>query len=419
MFLCLALVACSKKVIAIGKASGDNVPLTALPEFAEYLGALNGAAGFTVADLYTKTLTFSATPNPTALLVATQAGDPAAASNAVPVRMLSYNLGLLDATVFGFVTYTTSPDLAARQAVIFDLILAEGYDVITFQEIWDSRDVDRLRKVAAASGYWVATSTRDGFTDGLAIAVKKTFAPAATQVGSDRYEDAEPVEFFPANGYVRGFLYARMNAPGIGSVVVYSTHMAPFPAFWRSRMANARELGLQLSGHTTDDEIVLVGGDMNASPYYRKNDWQLPNGKSEDVWLSNTISYPVLLHYGGLTDMVVRGRSAADAALDVTLGDLVPNDPGPALKIPFGVDGYCQGTPQTLFTATDCNVLYFEQYAGTEFPARIDHLLTRDPKGRVHVAQTALAFTKDVAYGGKTGPLSDHYAQSVDLLIAP
>jgi hypothetical protein len=125
------------------------------------------------------------------------------------------------------------------------------------------------------------------------------------------------------------------------------------------------------------------------------------------------------MHYAGVTDLAVRGRSAADADLDITLGDMVPNVPEEAERTPLGTPGYCERTPSVLFTATDCNPMYFAQYAATEFPARIDFVMARDPRNRVHVDASSLAFTTPVAYGGRMGPLSDHYGQLVELRVAP
>jgi hypothetical protein len=76
-------------------------------------------------------------------------------------------------------------------------------------------------------------------------------------------------------------------------------------------------------------------------------------------------------------------------------------------------------TPNTLFTATDCNSMYFAHYAATEFPARIDFVMARDTDNRVHVDESRLAFVDPVAYGGRMGPLSDHYGQMVRLRVAP
>ena len=126
----------------------------------------------------------------------------------------------------------------------------------------------------------------------------------------------------------------------------------------------------------------------------------------------------MLLHYTGAVDLALRGRAEADADLDITAGDAVPNNPAGALTSPFGTPSYCAAVPRDAFTATDCNSLYFTQYAGTEFPARLDYVFGRDPGQRLHVEESRVVFTDPVAYGGMMGPLSDHYGQLVRLRVA-
>jgi endonuclease/exonuclease/phosphatase family metal-dependent hydrolase len=413
----LSLLDCAKAGIPLGSVPEDDAPLAGSPLFAHYQGVLSGAT--TVGDLLRGPVTFSGRPTPTALLQSIQASNPPPAANAVPLTFVSFNVGLLDVTLFGLVPYAQTPDLEARAQIMAQQVLGQGYDVIALQELWRRSDVERFRVAAASMGYWMVTSPRTGYTDGLAILVKTAVAASPGVVRSEPYSEVSNNEFYPANGYSRGFLSVRFEHATLGPIVVYSTHMAAFPSAYRLRMAHARELGLHARRNVPSDELLFVLGDLNAAPYYKSDVWNLPNNEREPDWFANTLSYPVLMHYAGVTDLAVRGRSAADATLDITLGDMVPNNPATALATPFGDPTYCATTPNTLFTATDCNSMYFAQYAATEFPARIDFVMARDPNNRVHVAESRLAFVEPVAYSGRMGPLSDHYGQLVSTRIAP
>lgn len=413
----LFIQSCGPADRPIGSEDLDNVPLDGSPLFAHYRGVLRGAE--TVGDLFRNRLTFTGTPAPRELLRAIQASNPPAAPDAVPLRVVTYNVGLLDVWLFGLVHYARTPDLEARAEIMARTVFAPGYDVIALQEVWRSQDVERFRREARTAGYWVVTSPRTGYTDGLLIAVRTTVAPTYGEVFSEPYAEIASNEFFPANGFSRGFLAVRFFHPTLGSIVVYNTHTAAFPSAYRLRMKHARQLGLHIRRTVRDNELVFVMGDFNAAPYYRADVWNLPNGGVEPDWFANTLSYPVLMHYAGVTDLAVRGRTAEEADLDITLGDLVPNVPAEAPRIPLGTPGYCERTPPVLFTATDCNSLYFQQYAGTEFPARIDFVMARDPMNRIHVESSQLAFVDPVRYGDRMGPLSDHYGQLVTLRVAP
>lgn len=410
----LLLTHCGQTTWELGAVPEDEVQLSERPTlFGHYLGTLEGAEQMQVRDLYEREqLTFTGAPTPTELLQSQYQSEPPLAPNARTVRLLTYNVGLLDAKLFGLVPYTATPDLEARAPILFERVLAEGYDIIVMQEVWRQVDVERLQAAAEVADYWVSMTDRSGSTDGLAIAVKKSLTPAAPEVGGQSYDvPSSGLEFFPAPGLNRGFMWVRFGVEGLGRMVAYNTHASAFPESYPHRMSNVRQLGLHLSQNTTDDELVFLGGDMNAGSYYRRNDWTLPDGTVQSVWFANTLSYPLMLHYGELVDLALRGSPSLDAATnDIRFGDQVPA---------VMDEAYCEATPDIVFTATDCNALYRQQYEGTEFPARMDILFTKDPKGRVHVTEAPLAFVEPIEYAGKTGPLSDHYGQAAIVHIAP
>jgi hypothetical protein len=121
------------------------------------------------------------------------------------------------------------------------------------------------------------------------------------------------------------------------------------------------------------------------------------------------------MHYGGLDDM----HNLAAPALDVVRGSSLPGGLGRHPDVPLGRAGWCESCPQDTFTATDCNSLYFRQYGGTEFPARIDHLLLRDPGRRVRVRDSEIVFTEPRDFGSAGRfELSDHYGVSVDIDVS-
>lgn len=414
---CFGLLGCGRSVPAIGEVEADRVAWAGLPVFAHYQGALSGASS--VGELITNPLSFSARPAPRALLQAQRASNPPAARGAVPLSVLSYNVALLDVSLFGFVPFTATPHLEARRALLPNAIFSQGYDVIGLQELWSPGDFARFRAAAQAAGYWLVGSSRDGFTDGLALAVKRALSAGPSSVWFEHYSENSANEFFPAPGFSRGFLAAHFDSPSLGSTVVYVTHTAAFPDAYQLRMRHARELGLDVRARVRSDELLLLLGDFNAAPYYRADTWALPDGRQQGGWYANTLSYPMILHYTGASDLALRGRSASDLDLDITASDAVPSNPSRALSVPFGDASYCASAPREAFSATDCNRLYFDQYAGTEFPARLDYVFGRDGAQRLHVAESRLAFTDPVAYDGVMGPLSDHYGQLVRLLVAP
>jgi hypothetical protein len=105
-------------------------------------------------------------------------------------------------------------------------------------------------------------------------------------------------------------------------------------------------------------------------------------------------------------------------AEDVKLQQRVPQDWTRFLYEPYGSQAWCDRMRGSLLTATDCNALYFEQYAGEEPPARLDHLMLRDPEGHVRVegVQVTLHTRQAMDTGDAVEP-SDHYGLVAHLRV--
>jgi len=419
--------------VPIGEHEKDSVALADSANLKHVGDALSN--GSNIGALFTgaSELAFDGAPNPTALLEQTSAMDnDRDVEGATELSVVSFNLALLDAKLlFGTVPYAQSPYIEERAERLPDIVFSAGYDVIMLQELWRDDHAATFAEVAASYGYHAEVSRREGHNDGLGIFIKDSIledgavteyeeAPYAAQDGTGIVPGFDDVEWFPGPGIKRGWQMVGFNHPDVGHIQVFNTHMQAFPASWLGRMLQARELGIIITEKASEGTITFVGGDHNAGPYYRDDVWTVPDGSAEDGWWANSLSYPILLEYGELTDMVVMGRSAAHAADDVTFGDTVVNNFELALDVPGSAEGWCEATPDVVFTANDCNPLYFMQYAGTEYPARLDHLHVRDPDGRVFVQRSGLTFTAKRSFGDELYlPPSDHYGVFVNLHIAP
>lgn len=421
------LLACSKKPQGspsdLGALPADNVRLAESPALSWLVPALPGGEQATAADLLRAPPTPTTAPDPSALLVATQADNAARANAGVPLRLLSYNVALLDVDLLGFIPYKRTPFLDERRPELPELILGAGYDVLTLQEVWLPQDLSAFLVEAEEKGYRGFHGPREQYKDGVLTLVRADLIAPGTepQVHAEPYEAQDPLEYFPGPHMKRGFVEVAFEHPTLGRVLIYNTHMLAWPANWPVRMAQARQLGRRVAAQTGADGLAFVGGDMNAASYYPKDTWVRPEDGPEDGWWANTLSYGLLLHYGGLTDLYVRGRPAEEATQDVTLGGKLGE------LIDASADGRVDLTAHcadllypTHHTATDCNVLYAMQYKDTEYPARMDLVLAADPQGRVYVAGARTAFTERQSFGG--GPEmepSDHLGVEVELKVAP
>jgi endonuclease/exonuclease/phosphatase family metal-dependent hydrolase len=417
---CAAVVWCGASACGGGyDLDVDEAPLSEFPAMAHIVAALSSDAD-TFAALFAAGggLEFQAPPDPSELLRSTAAlDDERTRTGTARLRVLNWNVALLDANIFAVIPYAQTPALQERRGALPALALSTGADIITLQEVWLEEDVARFSRIANDAGYEAFTNSRIEGNDGLLTLIKRdALGGIAPTSSGGPFAAQDGLEYFPGPGIRRGFLEVRFRHPEAGPVRVWNTHMQAFPESFGGRMDQARQLGRLAKAGVDAGDLVIVAGDLNAGPYYSAAEWETPADGVQTVWLHNTLSYPTLLAYGGLVDAAVMGRSAEGADSDVVLGDTVVNDAAAAIEIPGAVDGWCEQTPRGTFTASDCNSLYFQQYAGTEYPARLDHIHVGD-RPDIVVAQSTVLFDEKLRFGALEVEPSDHLAVHVELLV--
>ncbi|MBN2361311.1 MAG: endonuclease/exonuclease/phosphatase family protein [Deltaproteobacteria bacterium] len=402
----------------LGELPLDKVALGGTPILAYLQDALADGRERSVAQLFVEEkIEFGDAPDPSPLFARRFDAARAAAPPRVaqPLKVLSYNVGLLDrAKILGFIDRVAVPEIEARRAVIADAILGRGYDVLLLQEVWELRDVDAFREAAVRHGYRChGGSDANHPAHGLLMLVKESIIDA--DAGEEQYEIFYEVQYdlesFPGPGMRRAYLTWRLTTSEGIPLRLFDTHLTAFEEHWRVRMAQARELGLAVAA-SPDSDVIVLGGDLNAAPYYADSTWRRPDGSEFSEWWHNAISYPLLLFYGDLQDALVSARPAQD----VELGRLVPYQPD--TEIPYGSPGYCERTPPVVFTATDCNSLSLRSYGGQAPPERIDYVMYRATDRPLYVAGAELVFTERRAFpGAGTFELSDHYGVLAELHV--
>lgn len=407
----------------LGMVAADEVSLSE----SEVLGYLYQALGrdMSVADLfYEPEISFERAPDPSELFAtrAEAARALAPPSAARPLRVLSYNVGLLDQPMaLGFIGNISVPEVEARRSQAPRLVYERGYDILLLQELWEEYELDLFRVAAGEYGYRFYGGTDQHHSGhGLAIAVKEElFGPDSEEEAQHEilFEIQNDLETFPGPGWRRGYLLWRFVTPEGVPLRLYNTHTTANFAFLRegrTRMAQARELGLAIAT-VPSDEVVIAGGDLNGGAYYHRDVWQNPDDSETGGWWAQAVSYPLLMHYGGLHDMFTERHPEAD----VELGALVVNNPAQALDHPQASPGYCERTPHLAFTYSECNKLVWMQGRGDGPPDRLDYLLYRPGDVQLHVVRVETVFTERFDFpGAGTFELSDHYGVLADLRLA-
>lgn len=418
--LVLALTACTSKTKGVGDDPADDVALADSEATAHLAAALGDDGTTTVGQfLLDQAPAFLNAPNPDSMFQTAYERHislPALSGTPRNLRVLTYNTGLLSRH-YAVIAKVAVPNIDERRAVMGETLFAAGYDVLFLQEVWEVADRDALIAAGTAAGYTVWGGDGDGFhkETGLVIAVKSDLIGGTETKDQGQYQAQWKTENFPGPNLKRGWLAWSFPLADTGVTVdLFDTHTTAFSDEWWVRDLQARELGQRVAQAPAGD-LVLVAGDMNAGWYYASDTWVDGDGKEIPGWWANAAAIPLLMYYGGLED----AKNAGSPNEDVQLGDLVPTGGGASfLAEPFGDATFCDRFPPTTFTATDCNSLYFQNYAGTEYPARLDQILFRDGTGRMRVTDQSLVFSDPMDFGAAGSfELSDHYGVEVDLEI--
>ncbi|MEW5854791.1 MAG: endonuclease/exonuclease/phosphatase family protein [Myxococcota bacterium] len=413
----VVMLGCHPMPPPLGWSDADTVALEEVPELAHVAKRIKDAEYLQVQHLFDETnARFTGAPNPEALLLGFhELNQTRSAGNAAPLTVLTYNVALLHARPLG-IEYAKSPELEVRREKLADLVLEKGFDVVMLQEVWLAEDVQRFTDAASRHGYRAFSANRDEYSDGLVTLIKESIIAPSGEVDvlGVPYVEQRQEEYLPGVGIRRGFLRVAFNHKDLGPLRIYNTHMAAFVERWLARMSNARQMGLTVREETGPQELAIIGGDMNAGPYYRDDIWLAPDNKQVGDWWANAFAYPLLLYYARSVDLFAMGLRSRE----VEIGNTMVNNPEKSTTVPAAEEGWCERTPHVALTGSDCNSLYFRQYAGTEYSARYDHLLAHDPAGRVKVLETEIVFTEKLDWGSAGSfELSDHYGVRATLAV--
>lgn len=412
LFVLLALLGgCSSATKGLGNNPLDQAALANTKDLA-YLGE---AGPTKVLDLFDSSLSFRSAPDPTKLFDATYSANQALdlGNDTVSLKLLAYNTGLLDRRYLFGLQRVAVPHIDQRRAALPGALLAGHYDILFLEEVWELSDVAAIKKVLEPAGYTIyAGSDQIHQQTGVVIAVRKSLVDGAFRVTEEGQYDAQrKLEYWPGPNLRRGWIHVSFHLAGTSRTVdLFCTHLTPFANKWVTRNLQVRQLGLKIRT-VPSDHIVLLGGDLNASTYYAANTWTNGKGKVTDHWWDNATMVPLLLYYGGLQDAHV----ATAPSVAKERGDSVPLHG--SLTVPYGDASFCKNLPHDTFTSTDCNSLYFSEYAGMQFPQRLDYLLYRGD-GEVKVTDAHLAFVQPMTFPDGTYELSDHYGSTVDIEVA-
>lgn len=394
--------------LAPGDQPADQAALADAPALAHLAAAYPDAA--VVADLFARDRVPTSAPDPSAWFDADRAAHAAlpALQGGTELKVLSYNVGLLDREYL--LGRASVPNLSERRARQLDLLFAEGWDVLILQELWEWSDAQAFAQAASVAGYqaWIGSESLHPY-HGVGLFVRSSLVGLTNDQREVTYSAQRKLEKWPGPGLERAWLEWSFELAGSGeTVVVVGTHLSPFMDFWHVRDLQARQLGLRVAALPAD-AIVVLGGDLNAGPYYSVDRWVNTAGEEVNGFWRNASTLPLLAHYGGLVD----ARVLVNPPQDVAFGDAVPVGGGPSYaETPYGASGFCAEHRGT-WTATDCNGLSFSSYGGDELPSRMDHIFLRDGTGTLRVLDGGLAHAEvDPALGFE---LSDHYAPWVTL----
>ena len=368
----------------------------------------------TVADLFDAEQQPTATPDPSAWFAAERTAHQAlpALEGGRELKVISYNVGLLDRKYLLGLQHVAVPRLEERRPLQLERLFDDGWDMLVLEELWEWEDAQAFESAAETAGYDAYCGTEKGHSyHGVCLFAREGLVDKTSSQREVFYDTQKGIEKWPGPGLERAYLEWSFTLAETGeAVVLLGTHLSPFVGDWSIRDHQVRQLGLRVA-ELPSDALVLVGGDLNAGPYYTVDTWTTGEEEAVDGFWRNATALPLLAHYGGLVD----ARVLVNPPADVAEGDAVPIGGGQTyLQTAYGQEGFCQ-THQGTWTATDCNGLSFDNYAGDELPSRMDHVWLRDGTGTARVVDGGMAYVEPVESLGCE--LSDHYAPWVTLSL--
>lgn len=407
----LTAVACAKAP-RLGSAPADQAVLATTPALAHLAEQLPPSGPRTVEELVgSGRWSFKGPPDPSAWLESEVQGETPPIEHGVELSVLTYNTGLLDRSYLS--GHVAMPEVAHRSKWLPEALLSSGqWDVLLLQEVWEWEQVERFAMAADKYGYaWYAGTKKRHEQHGILMLVKKQLIAETGDQTEVQFDAQRKIEKWPGPNIKRGYLtWSFEHAPTGRRVRVASAHPQAFPDFWQVRTLQARQLALDLAA-TDPEATVILGIDLNAGSYYPEDELGLYKGKPVSGWWRNSLTYPLIRHYGGFTDaMGVRSRPGDVAAMHT-----LPPYSEQWLTVPLG--GVCAAQPP-VFTGTDCNPLYAANYIGEEYPARLDYVFTRAPADSLRVVEAGRVYDKPLALGGRQLMGSDHYAVAARLQLA-
>lgn len=406
-----ALFACAPFPPGFGEHPADQAMLTEARNTAHLARSLpDGGAGMSVSDYLQRGPEFITAPDPTALFseVNREARNLAPLEGDVlQLEVLTYNVALLDRFYLG--NHVLSPDIGDRFSQLASTVFSGEYDVVLLQEVWEDHDAEILGRVAHEAGYTTWAGDLHHSQHGLMMAVRTALIePGSEQtVREDQFFAQRKLERWPGPDVRRGWLTWGFTLIGTDRQVWFvDLHATSYPRYFQQRNLQAREVGLALRA-LADGDVVVVGGDFNSGPYYNSDVWYDNDGIGWADWWQNASAYALWLHYLDATDAMAH----VEIPQDVVWGDKIP-------QTPYADKPFCDERAQMPFTGTDCNSLYDAQYGGTEFPARLDHLMVRDPEGRARVEDVRVVYTERLPLtADQPIELSDHYGVAMTLQV--
>lgn len=184
------------------------------------------------------------------------------------LKLLTYNLGLLDVTVMGVVVFSNPEYSRSRLPYAIDSLSKHDADVICLQEVYTLEDsmflINNLRYLYPYSSRiesktWLPKPVQNG----LLILSKYPIVNQQLK----RFDNASTLEMWVAN---KSILCVTVEVPNIGKVSLITTHTtaggeitdAEHPITNGIRLEELRELKLTADNCPSDEKVIIIG-DLN------------------------------------------------------------------------------------------------------------------------------------------------------------
>ena len=182
------------------------------------------------------------------------------------MRIITYNIGLLDVWVFGKKIFEFAPNTRARSLAIFGELASTECDILFIQELYHKNDAQRIKEtLSEIMPYSFISNLSHGLRLGHGLAIFSRY-PLTDCDNKRFFHQLIDERIFAPKGYIR----ATILNPILGPIILINTHttaggLFEHPESRKTDTCRANQLA-EILQEGRNVRYSIIAGDLNCGP---------------------------------------------------------------------------------------------------------------------------------------------------------